>query len=1119
MGNRLVQRLALAAVAAAALAISAAQAAERIGVRAWAHPGYGRIVFDWPRVVAHEARLEAGVLRISFAEPMTAGFAAVMRNLEGYVSDIALDAAGKTVTARLKGSYRLRAFTSGSKVVVDLLRDNEVAAREKGKKAEEQKARALAPVMSRAAAPALRPPMKLVRPPAPPAIGGPGRTPAPAPDSRAVARPAPVALPIRVDRRPEFGRLVFEWPSKTGFTVNRRGQKVTIQFDAPAQVDTGALQRSLPRQIEAAAVRPSAAGLALELNVPADAQLRYFHSGSHVMFDVVTRIEQSRAEPGTPAAPPSRAAGGQDEAPAAADTRKLPPPQLVSVEAEREGVQATISFNWREAVNAAVFKRGTVLWVVFDRRARLDLAAVRIVGRSLFETVEQQQASSDISVVRLPMTMAYETAVRRKGTIWIVEIGPVLPADAEELPLQIERRHGEGTSVLVGASKAAPVIPLVDPDIGDTIFVVPSGAPGGVMPALRRFPEFELLESANGVAVRPLDERVRVASSAEGVRIFRTGGLTVSDPLVFAKASKDGVEKAPKLLDFSAWQYGPAEDFQKIEHELLQYVTEPGGLKRSAARLGLARFYVAHGMAAEALGVIGAMLREDPAMLRDAGVRALRGVARCLVGHYADAAADLQHPTLRDELQVNPWRAAIAVARGDWRRAHRLFEGTDQIFNAYPTRFAMHFGLLATEAALAVGDLDAAAIRLNVLDATPATGAQLDYAAYLRGHLLKKQGEVEKAIELWTAVIAMGDRPSRAKASLALVNAQLETSTITSPAAIERLEQLRFAWRDDVFEFDLLHRLGQLYAESKDFRNALITLRQAATYFKDIEGAGALVDEMRTLFKKFYLDGDADALPPVVALGLFNEFRELTPSGEEGDLMYRKLADRLVSVDLLAEAAELLEHQVQFRLEGEARLRVATRLAEIRLMNDDPAAALTALATDVKGKVPEDLADRRLRLKARALTENGDLQQALALLGDNRTDEGQLLKAQILWRSGEWQQAAHTLARITAPFHEDTLGTRETELLLRRAVALSLAGDQPGIDYLRERFGPAMAKTGRAAAFDAVVGRKPVDTEDYAVLARQAAELDTFTAFMKKSDAGAPPVTVPDVPPQSAAIN
>jgi tetratricopeptide (TPR) repeat protein len=1127
-GRILCAMCALAVMAGLAMPVS--NAAEQVGVRAWAHPGHGRIVFDWPRAIRHEARIDGQVLTISFAEPLDASFASVIRNLQDYVSDIALDSSRATVTARLKSTYQLRTFTSGFRIVVDLVPQTAPPAGTTAR-----------PTAKPPAPPALRPPVQLTRPSSPPALSPPAqltrpaaplaperavRAAAPSVAARGAADPVPAApataapslLPIRAGSHPNYGRLVFEWASRTGFEIQREGQTVTIQFDAPALVDVDALRRALPRQIESAAVRPSARGLQLGLVVPPEAQLRYFHSGPRVVLDVVTDTERPASAAANAALPPRGADRPASKEVMTNKTESPPPDRLVSVEASRVGAQATLRFNWREPVNAAVFKRGTVLWIVFDKPARLELSAIRVTGRSLFDS-PRQPAISGGSALRLPMTMDYHTEVRREGTAWIVEIGQVRTPAGEELRLSAERRPGEGTSILVEAREAAPVIPLVDAELGDTTFVVPTAMPGGVVSRMRQFPEFELLESAQGIAIHPLDERVRVASGPSAVRVFRPGGLTVSDPWVFAEAPRPETDM-PRMLDLAAWQYGPAEDYQKIEQELLQYVIEPGGRRRNAARLGLARFYASHGMAAEALGVIDAMLREDPSMLRDAGIRALRGAARYMVGHYAEAQAEFDHPSLRNDRRLDPWRAGVAAARGDWRRAHRLFEDTDSVFNAYPTRFAVYFGLLATEASLSVDDLDTASVRLSVLEASPATGAQLDHAAFLRGHLLKKRDELNQAIELWQAVVAVGDRPSRAKATLALVNTRLEQGMIEPAEAIERLEQLRFAWRDDVFEFDMLHRLGQLYAENKDFRNALVTLRRAATYFKDIEGADALTDEMRGIFKTFYLEGDAEALAPIVALGLFNEFRELTPPGEQGDVMYRRLAERLIGVDLLDDAAELLDHQIRFRLEGEAKARVGARLADIRLMEGKPGDALAALKNSAVEPLSRDLADRRRRLEVRALSDHGDLAGAQRALGDDRTQEAQLLRAQILWRSGEWDSAALALAQITGPFDPEALDPRQAELLLRRAVALALAGDGPGLDYLRERFGAGMANTARAAAFAAVVGRKPLDTDDFAELARHATQLDSFTTFMNERPMGAgPAAAAPWAPPQTAEIN
>ena len=78
-------------------------------------------------------------------------------------------------------------------------------------------------------------------------------------------------------------------------------------------------------------------------------------------------------------------------------------------------------------------------------------------------------------------------------------------------------------------------------------------------------------------------------------------------------------------------------------------------------------------------------------------------------------------------------------------------------------------------------------------------------------------------------------------------------------------------------------------------------------------------------------------------MSLFYDFRELTPAGRRGDEMIRRLADRLVAVDLLGQAAELLQHQVDNRLQGAARAQVAARLAVIYLMNRKPDRALATL--------------------------------------------------------------------------------------------------------------------------------------------------------------------------------
>ena len=121
--------------------------------------------------------------------------------------------------------------------------------------------------------------------------------------------------------------------------------------------------------------------------------------------------------------------------------------------------------------------------------------------------------------------------------------------------------------------------------------------------------------------------------------------------------------------------------------------------------------------------------------------------------------------------------------------------------------------------------------------------------------------------------------------------------------------------------------LGELQIETGLYREGLQSLKRLVTNFADHHLAPDITEYMRATFADLYDAGTIGTLPPVMAIALFNDFRELAPAGTEGDEMIRRLADRLVSVDLLPQAAKLLSHQVEFRLGGQDKARVGARLA------------------------------------------------------------------------------------------------------------------------------------------------------------------------------------------------
>jgi hypothetical protein len=168
-------------------------------------------------------------------------------------------------------------------------------------------------------------------------------------------------------------------------------------------------------------------------------------------------------------------------------------------------------------------------------------------------------------------------------------------------------------------------------------------------------------------------------------------------------------------------------------------------------------------------------------------------------------------------------------------------------------------------------------------------------------------------------------------------------------------------------------------------------------------------EEAAATFDALFLAGKGDAMPAIEALGLFYDFRDLTPIGRRGDEMIRRLTDRLVSVDLLDQAAELLQHQVDHRLQGAARSQVATRLAVIYLMNHKPDRAIATLNATRSSELPSELRNQRLLLDARALSDIGRHEVALEVIGNVEGSEAIRLRSDILWAAKRWRESAEQI--------------------------------------------------------------------------------------------------------------
>ncbi len=1099
----------------------AAAAAETMAIRAAPHPGFGRIVFDGPHAAQHKATLDGRTLVIRFDRPVEAPLARIAAALPGYVAGATLADGGRTVRIALKGNYRLHSFEDHTASVFDL----------------------------RAVADEHRLVLRVSRSEKGRTNAGP--TPARRPLAHGEAEMGhPAGAPnmaVRTGEHDGFGRLVFDWRAPVGVKIEDGHGTATIRFDRPATIDLLTLRAHLPPPVTDVTEAPGK-DLSLALAVPDGARLRHFTSGTSVVLDVFAPANKPVAKraPPVPAKPlvvarPAEPAPGKPSpaadpspvafAPPTSLFPKLPSPRverriiareahgpdgagLVSVDVLRAHGMATFRFNWRRDVAAAVFRRRGSVWVTFDAPARIDVAGLAVQGKPLVGAAAQAPVVGG-TAVRLAIDPVYGLRVHKEGTVWVVEAVTGPTGDAKGIAVLPQGSVVAGDArIVLPVADPGKVLELTDPDVGDKIDVVSLATPGRGVFALHRFVDATVLQSAQGIAVHPLADGVKVTVQPTGVTIARAGGLRLSSVTDRLRAERAPPPPVERLFDFSAWARGPGKTPAETREILTRQAAEAPAAKRAAARLKLARWFVARGFGPEALGVLAQVARETPERSTRPGFLALRGAAHFLAGEYGPAAADLGIPVLADNVEAAPWRGAVAAMGGDWRTAAREFGDLESVIAAYPPWLAARFGLLAAESSLAIGDTGTAQSRLDRLADRGLTGGEVDMLAVLQGYYAKDTGDVDGALKLWRQVAAHGDRRASARARYAIANTLYAKKEITLDQTIDRLERLRFAWRGDVYEFDLLRRLAALYAKRDDSRDALETLKEAATYFHNVAGVQEVAKDMAGMFRHLFAGGGADKQPPVTALALYDEFRELTPAGPEGDAMIHKLAERLASVDLLGEAASLLERQVKFRLKGVEKAQVGARLAQVRLRDDKPKEALAALEESAQPNLPPDVTAARRLARAHALAKLGRRTDALAILAGDASLDAERLRAEMAWDAKDWPGAAAAFGTLVARTDDPPAPEARARLVLSRAVALALAGDTEGLAALRTADGDAMAKTKFAAAFAAVVG--PVTPASLQAAIKVASDIGSVEMMLDQTRAdfgGAPPA------PAKTAIN
>lgn len=1138
--QRIVRRLSLIAFAALLCVASPAWATDV--VTGFSSGGYGRLLFTLTATDQVSAQITGSVLTITFGRKVAVTPEAIAQSLPSYINSGRVDADGKTFRFALGQPVRVHTSQAAGKFAVDLAPQSYIDT-----------------------------PPDLPKPPPP--------------QPTAVDLAKLPVLQVRSGAYHNFTRVVFDWPRNVPYSVFHGSGKLTVRFEAQANLDFSALDRQAPPWVKSAGWHIADKGMVVDLTIDSASGYHDFRDGTHVVVDVLApktdadaynppedakpQITKLPPQPGKPApntnasttaatvpapkaaapvtapkttapvatgapaklmaatpaapiatgapvklaasatpakptTPPAAPAKAPESSPPATtspapDTAGAPDlgqTQIADGKLTRDG--AVLIFPYAGRRGAAVFTRGLNAWIILQDSPPLDVQKLKTqLGN--FPTAVEATSGAGSTRLRISLHQPQSIAAFAEGSTLKVVIAAQISPTAIALDFarnQENPTHSTISTLLPGASKVERII---DPTAGDELLVL-TGSPGRNVAAERTYVEFAALSTASGIVLMPYVDDLSVTINTTRVTITRPGGLSLT-PAIMPSNTPEALASgavSPSFLDFAKWRKISGGTFLATERRLRAAASRLEPEAAFEARLALARFYLANGFAAEALGLINMMQQVDPGLQSDMQLQTMKAAADLGMGRPRDAFNALAGAQFDADRHAALWRGLTQVALENWDAARANLERAAPVIRIYEPEMQIRMRLAMAEAAQGAGRLEIADAAIQQLP-KHISGTQGLQAALDRARLLSAEQQRAQAQKLFLALENSGNERYAVQAIYYRITADLADGYLKPQQAINALERLRFRWRGDMLELKILRKLSLIYFGQKRWREGLLILRATTQNFPNEDWSMQAQDDMRGAFVNLFLKGQADTLPPVQALGLFYDFIELTPIGADGDEMIRHMADRLVKVDLLGPAADLLNYQITKRLDGVARAQVATRLAMVQLLDHKPQAVIETLRNTQISSLPDDIAHQRLLMEARALAEQKRWDQALDLIAVDQAADTVRLRADIYWRSGNWSVAGQKSEESLGERWKDgpPLNDDERQQVMRAAVAYSLANDEPSLERLRAHFTGRMQQSRDGSAFAVVTQRIDLQGVAFREAAAKVASIDSLKTFMR----------------------
>jgi tetratricopeptide (TPR) repeat protein len=526
-------------------------------------------------------------------------------------------------------------------------------------------------------------------------------------------------------------------------------------------------------------------------------------------------------------------------------------------------------------------------------------------------------------------------------------------------------------------------------------------------PHLRSYVDLSLLPSQGGIAILESSKGLSFEKTDQGLMISTKSGLIFNAHNV-SEFPWNRIEiKNDKLLDFSIWQQGNKAFFETLRYLEKKPALEENLHKKIKAFFELTHFYLSYELLPEAESTLNHLLKIKPDIELTKTFKALLGTLYLLKGNRKASAQIFKDPILQKIPKIKLWQSIVQARSHNFNEEIMQFlkDHNQKIHPFYPLLLRRRVIISYIRKLLDDKNYKDIPTLLNDLKLTEQTEHQRSYTAFLQARYEAESGNMNSALHTLSTIIKTSH--SRLNITLARFYGneyQLANQKISLKQAIEELETLQFAWRGDSLELDIREKLSDYYDQNNQTVEALRQLKNLASLFPSDPRAQNLGKKMQDLFSKFLLKPDP-ARQPFQAVSFYQEFKELTPAGQQGFEVMRKMVDDYLDLDLLDQAVQLIK-LIKIQNPQNKKSDLDLKLAQIWLDKNKYAECLETLKHLHINQLNTQEQEIYRFIEAKALYSTEHLQEALKILNnENLSYRLKSLKADIYMELGQLQNA------------------------------------------------------------------------------------------------------------------